>query len=160
VDLYIPVDNDLLVDKFEHLMTVCKVDLHKRFPIVASIDEHIMLQGLTLCGIMMGSTVPYTLLFHLSLITHCHSGLIRYKLVIHAFVDGFSRYVTGIQVVNNNWAATVVALFHKARAQHGTPSRLRGDHGVENVLVAAAMEDIRGLNRGSYIWGRHIHSSL
>jgi hypothetical protein len=82
------------------------------------------------------------------------AGLIRYKVVIHAFVDGFSRYVVGIQVVNNNRAQTVVNLFHRARARHGTPSRVRGDHGVENILVAAAMEDIRGSNRGSYIWGQ------
>lgn len=82
------------------------------------------------------------------------SGLIRYKFVIHAFVDGFSRFVVGIQVVNNNCGATVLQLFHRARGKHGTPSRVRGDHGVENILVAATMEDIRGSNRGSYIWGR------
>jgi hypothetical protein len=87
-------------------------------------------------------------------------GLIRYKIVIHAFIDGFSRFVTGIQAVNNNQAVTVVTLFHKARAAHGTPSRLRGDHGIENVLVAAAMEDIRGFGRGSYIWGRYVFTSL
>jgi transposase InsO family protein len=81
-------------------------------------------------------------------------GLIRYKLVIHAFVDGFSRYVAGIQVVDNNRAVTVADLFHKARANHGTPSRVRGDHGVENLEVARAMERIRGSGRGSYIWGR------
>jgi hypothetical protein len=82
------------------------------------------------------------------------AGLIRYKLVIHAFVDGFSRYVTGIQVVNNNRAATVSELFDLARAKHGTPSRVRGDHGVENIEVANTMEEIRGSGRGSYIWGR------
>jgi hypothetical protein len=76
-------------------------------------------------------------------------------MVIHAFVDGFSRYIVGIQVVNNNRAATVLDLFHQARARHGTPSRVRGDHGVENVLVSAAMDDLRGVGRGSYIWGRY-----
>jgi hypothetical protein len=87
--------------------------------------------------------------------TNITTGLIRFKLVIHAFVDGFSRYVTGIQVVNNNRGATVLELFHRARAQHGTPSRVRGDHGVENTQVAAAMAEIRGAGRGSYIWGRY-----
>jgi hypothetical protein len=88
--------------------------------------------------------------------SHSDSGLIRYKIVIHAFIDGFSRFVTGIQAVNNNCAATVAALFHKARAAHGTPSRVCGDHGVENVQVAAAMTSIRGFGRGSYIWGRYV----
>lgn len=75
-------------------------------------------------------------------------------MVIHAFIDGFSRFIVGIQVVNNNRGQTVLTLFESARAQHGTPSRIRGDHGVENILVAAAMEDLRGANRGSYIWGK------
>jgi hypothetical protein len=67
--------------------------------------------------------------------------------------------VVGIQVVDNNRAVTVLDLFHKARVRHGTPSRLRGDHGVENVLVAAAMDEVRGIGRGSYIWGRYVHLS-
>jgi transposase InsO family protein len=105
---------------------------------------------------MTGSTVRFITKLN-GVDTHLIiTGLIRYKFVIHAFVDGFSRFVTGIQVVNNNRAATVVALFHQARAKHGTPSRVRGDHGVENIEVATAMEVIRGSGRGSYIWGRSV----
>lgn len=70
------------------------------------------------------------------------------------FVDGYSRLVTGIGVHDNNLAATVLQLFHNARASYGTPSRVRGDHGVENVAVAAWMEEHKGADRGSYIWGR------
>jgi len=79
-------------------------------------------------------------------------GLIRWKLVIHAFIDGHSRFVVGIQVDPNNRAVTVFDLFLQATAEHGTPHHVRGDHGVENVLVADYMEGTRGL--GSYIWGR------
>ncbi|QRV95011.1 integrase core domain protein [Ceratobasidium sp. AG-Ba] len=86
-------------------------------------------------------------------------GLIRYKMVIHMFVDGFSRLVTAIQVNNNNRAGTVLELFHAARSIYGTPSRIRGDHGVENIGVAAWMEDNQGHGRGSYIFGRSVHNT-
>ena len=87
-------------------------------------------------------------------------GLIRWKLVMHAFIDGHSRYVTGFRVSDNNRASTVFDVFHEAIAEHGVPSRVRGDHGGENVQVAEFMEAYRGPGRGSYIWGRYIISSL
>lgn len=49
---------------------------------------------------------------------------------------------------------TVLELFDDAASVHGYPSRVRGDHGGENVHVAARQEAIRGEGRGSYIWGR------
>ena len=82
------------------------------------------------------------------------AGLIRWKIVIHAFIDGKSRLVVGIQANNNNRAATVLALFLNSISVHGTPSRVRGDHGTENVAVAGWMEENRGRGRGSYIWRR------
>jgi hypothetical protein len=81
-------------------------------------------------------------------------GLIKYKFVIHAFIDGKSRFVTGIHVNNNNRAQTVLDLFSEVCEVHGVPSRVRGDHGTENVLVARWMEENMGWDRGSYIWGR------
>ncbi|CAE6411338.1 unnamed protein product [Rhizoctonia solani] len=86
-------------------------------------------------------------------------GLVRFKLIIHMFVDGYSRLVTGVGVHNNNLASTVLNLFHIARGHYGTPSRVRGDHGVENVQVAAWMEQHQGHGRGSYIWGRSVHNT-
>jgi hypothetical protein len=83
-------------------------------------------------------------------------GLIRFKIVIHCFIDGKSRYVTGIQASNNNRAETVLDLFMQVVHTHGVPSRVRGDHGTENVLVAAWMEERNGVARGSYIWGRSV----
>jgi hypothetical protein len=62
--------------------------------------------------------------------------------------------VLGIRISNNNRAATVLSLFEDIAETHGYPSRVRGDHGTENLLVAARMEEIRGIDRGSYIWGR------
>jgi hypothetical protein len=82
------------------------------------------------------------------------TGLIRWKLVTHAFIDGKSRLITGIKVSNNNRALTVLGVFEDAVAVCGWPSRLRGDHGVENMKVAERMEEEKGPGRGSYLWGR------
>jgi hypothetical protein len=74
--------------------------------------------------------------------------------VFHGFADGKARVVTGIKASNNNRAVTVLNVFLTAITRFGAPSRVRGDHGTENVLVAEWMEEHRGPNRGSYIWGR------
>lgn len=76
-------------------------------------------------------------------------------MVIHGFVDGFSRLVTAIQASDNNRANIVLSLFLDGIEAHGTPSRVRGDHGVENLGVARYMEENFGPSRGSYIWGRY-----
>lgn len=81
--------------------------------------------------------------------------MIRYRVVIHAFIDGYSRFVTGIQANDNNRAQTVADLFFAATERHGIPSRVRGDHGTENLEVARFMEESFGVERGSYIWGRY-----
>ncbi len=78
-------------------------------------------------------------------------------MIIHGFIDGYSRLITGLQASSNNTGHTVLTLFLSACAIYGVPSRLRGDHGTENVLVAAWMEERRGERRGSYIWGRCLY---
>ena len=88
-----------------------------------------------------------------------NKGLIRFRIVIHAFIDGFSRLITAVCAHNNNRAETVFQLFYEAIEQHGCPSRVRGDHGVENLLVVEFMEISFGVERGSYIWGRYVHLS-
>src|SRR5882762_1546598 len=82
--------------------------------------------------------------------------LIKFKMVIHCFIDSKSRYVTGIRVSNNNRASTVFDLFQDVIHNHGVPSRVRGDHGTENLMVAQWMEENMGVDRGSYIWGRSV----
>lgn len=60
----------------------------------------------------------------------------------------------GIRASNNNRAQTVYELFIESVEINGEPSRVRGDHGTENIMVAQRMEDRKGTGRGSYIWGR------
>nr|VWO95326.1 Zn(2)-C6 fungal-type domain-containing protein [Ganoderma boninense] len=64
----------------------------------------------------------------------------------------------GLRASDNNRADTVLGLFLDAVHQYHVPSRVRGDHGVENLRVAEYMEDFRGPGRGSYIWGRSVHN--
>jgi hypothetical protein len=85
-------------------------------------------------------------------------SLIKWKFVIHGFIDGYSRVITGLQCKTNNKPETVLQLFHKARHDWGTPHRCRGDRGGENILVAEWMVTHRGLNRGSYIFGKSVHN--
>ncbi|KAL0067937.1 hypothetical protein AAF712_005106 [Marasmius tenuissimus] len=88
-----------------------------------------------------------------------HHALIRWGIVIHGFIDGYTRLITGLQASNSNSSSTVLLLFWAACAVYGVPDRLRGDHGVENVWVAAFMEFARGHGRGSYLWGRSVHNT-
>ena len=82
-------------------------------------------------------------------------GLIRWGIVIHGFIDGYSRLITGLRASNNNSTDTVFNLFMCAAEIYGVPSWMRGDHGTENLIVALFMEHMRGIRRGSYIWGQY-----
>ena len=84
------------------------------------------------------------------------SGLIKWKIVLHGFIDGYSRYVLGLRASDNNRAETVLRLFQSLVGVFGFPSRVRGDHGTENFSVARLQESVRGPNRGSYIFGRYV----
>ena len=64
-----------------------------------------------------------------------HHKLIRWRLVIHGCVDGFSRTITYLHCSTNNSASTVLHLFTKAVEQYGLPQKVRSDLGGENVDV-------------------------
>ena len=88
-----------------------------------------------------------------------HHSLIRWKLVIHGCIDGFSRRIICLKCNSNNKAETVLVLFLDAIKSDRDlwPSRIRVDHGVENVLVCDAMLQARGEGRGSFIAGSSTH---
>ncbi|CAC5365483.1 unnamed protein product [Mytilus coruscus] len=84
--------------------------------------------------------------------------LIRWNIVIHGGIDGYSRFVTFLHASNNNQSTTVYDLFIEATTQHGVPSRIRVDHGGENVDICTFMEGYRGTNRGSGIKCKSAHN--
>jgi len=88
-----------------------------------------------------------------------HHALIRWRLVSHGGIDGHSRLIVFLKCSDNNRSETVRKLFLEAVNKYGTPSRVRGDRGVENIGVLNLMEDLRGCGRGSFIQGRSVHNS-
>ena len=86
--------------------------------------------------------------------------LIRWKIVIHGAIDGYSRLIMFLKASNNNRADTVLSAFTSAVEEYGLPSRIRIDRGGENVLVSEYMLDHpdRGPGRRSVIAGRSVHN--
>ncbi len=87
-----------------------------------------------------------------------HHSLIRWGLVIHGGIDGFSRMVVYLRAASNNKSETVRTLFEEAVSQYSIPSRVRGDKGGENCGVAEYMFMNRGTQRGSFIAGPSTHN--
>ena len=84
--------------------------------------------------------------------------MIRWRLVIHTAIDGYSRLIPYVHCANNNKSDTVPVLFQNACLTYGMPSRVRSDHGLENMGVARRMLECRGVNRGSMITGSSVHN--
>ena len=76
--------------------------------------------------------------------------------MIHGCVDGFSRVITYLHCSTNNKAETVLQLFFQAGQKYGLSSKMRSDHGTENVKVALFINLVRG--RSSRITGASAHN--
>ena len=87
-----------------------------------------------------------------------HHKLIRWKMVTHAGIDGYSRLIVFMKCSSNNKSSTVYQNFLEAVGTYGLPSRIRTDQGRENVLIAQHMLENRGLNRASVLTGSSVHN--
>ena len=87
-----------------------------------------------------------------------HHSLVTWGFVIHGAIDGYSRLITFLHCSTNNQSETVTELFLDATHLFGLPSRVRTDHGGENVGIWQEMENRRGPNRGSYLAGTSTHN--
>ncbi|ROI15247.1 hypothetical protein DPX16_1400 [Anabarilius grahami] len=84
--------------------------------------------------------------------------LIRWRIVIHGGIDGYSRLVVFLKASSNNRSDTVFHSFVEAIGQYGLPSRVRCDNGGENNAVCLFMNVFRGFTRGSALRGRSTHN--
>lgn len=87
-----------------------------------------------------------------------HNSRIRWAIVVHGGIDGFSRLIVYLHCSSNNRKETVSQLFLSATERYHWPSRLRSDRGGENVGVWQLMEEVRGPNRGSFLAGTSVHN--
>ena len=88
--------------------------------------------------------------------------LVRWRIVIHGVIDGFSRIPVYHEASCNNQSQTVLGHFIAAAEKYGLPSRVRSDKGGENVLVCEYMlrHPHRGTGRGSFITRHSFHNQI
>ncbi|XP_057201282.1 uncharacterized protein LOC130561141 [Triplophysa rosa] len=84
--------------------------------------------------------------------------LIRWRIVIHGGICGFSRLVVFLWASDNNRSSTVFEQFVHSTSKYGVPSRVRCGHGGENNDVCLFMNTYRGWERGSAIRGKSVHN--
>ena len=87
-----------------------------------------------------------------------HHKLIRWRLITHGGIDGYSRLIVFLKCSSNNRSSTMYELFLTAVQKHQLPSRVRSDQGGENMLVAQHMIEHRGAKRRSMITGSSTHN--
>ncbi|KIK78391.1 hypothetical protein PAXRUDRAFT_95342, partial [Paxillus rubicundulus Ve08.2h10] len=111
VHLYTATSRDQSGLTDEQLDTITQKIL-KVFPLFSRrmIDSHMK---------YLGHRVPRRM------IEESYLRLIHWRIIFHAFIDGFSCFITGVRASNNNRAETVLNLFLEIIEEHDTPSQVR-----------------------------------
>lgn len=84
--------------------------------------------------------------------------LVRWRLVVHHGIDGYSRLVVFAHCSPNNRAETVLSLFTGAIPKYGRPLRIRTDHGGENVEIWKDMISARPEESKPVLVGKSVHN--
>lgn len=88
--------------------------------------------------------------------------LVRWRIVLHHGIDGFSRLVVFGHFSSNNQAATVRSLFGDAVRVYGRPLKIRTDYGGENIdiwnymVATASSTETRPVIVGSSVHNQRI----
>lgn len=80
--------------------------------------------------------------------------LIRWKMVIHAAIDGYSRLIVYCKCNTYNKSSTVFKLYHCSVVSHRLPIKVRSDYGGENTDVWRFMHE----NERIVLVGSSVHN--
>ena len=97
---------------------------------------------------------------HANYVWHIDSNhkLIRWRMVIHGAIDGFSRKILYLKCANDNKASTVVSFFSHAASKFGLPAKVRSDKGGENIDVWRYMLHYNDMQSSCVITGSSTHN--
>ena len=84
--------------------------------------------------------------------------MVRWRLVVHHGIDGFSRMVVFARCSSNNRAITVHELFRLAIQKYGRPYKIRTDLGGENVDIWRDMACAWGDACKPVLVGKSVHN--
>ena len=87
-----------------------------------------------------------------------HHKLIRWRLVIHGCIDGYSRLIIYLYCCNNNKAETVKAQFLRSVSTFFWLRNVRSDHDMENIEVAREMLKKIGTSSKPFLTGLSFHN--
>ena len=87
-----------------------------------------------------------------------HHKLIRWRIITHAAIDGFSCTILYAVCTNNNKATTLLSCFLDGVSVYGLPQGVRSDHGGENIEVWKYMIIAHGGDISCVLTGSSMHN--
>ena len=76
-----------------------------------------------------------------------HHKLIKWRLVTHGGIDGYSLLITYLRCSSNNRADTVLVIFRSGVDTFGLPKKVGSDHGGKNIEVWSTMMEEHGTDK-------------